>query len=323
MKDDARADIYNEIVPGTSITANMLSYLMFNRFQMSTPAYREAKNRLSDMDWNTSVQNLLNWADKGAMQLNKLIPALKKIALQDGANVNVDETWLRYHAYNKKRKTYMWCLVNRKARIVIFFYEDTTDDEGLQKHGGRSRNVLKDARAKFKYAFDQGSPQARIFLEQIAKLYGMEDTYRRKKLTADEIYRRRNSKETTEIIDRIRTELYDLLANPDESRSELMSKALNYLKNFWNQIFAYRNDGEYSIDNMAAERAIRPITVQRKNSLFFGSVKGIQNSAIYNTFIEICKQVGVSFRDYFCRLLRELKKGRTDYENLLPMTICK
>ena len=217
----------------------------------------------------------------------------------------------------------MWCLVNRKARIVIFFYEDTTDNEGVQKHGGRNRNVLKEflgdakikslqsdgynvymyldnvlmdidhlcclahARAKFKYAFDQGSPQARIFLGLIAKLYGMEDTYRREKFTADEIYRRRNSKETTEIIDKI------------------------------------RNDGEYSIDNMAAERAIRPITVQRKNSLFFGSVKGIQNSAIYNTFIETCKQAGVSFRDYFCKLFRELKKGRTDYENLLPMTMCK
>lgn len=359
MKDDVQASLYDEIVPGTSITASMLSYLMFNRYQMSTPAYREAKNRLSDMDWNTSVQNLLNWADKGAIQLNKLIPALKKIALQESANVNVDETWLRYHACNKKRKTYMWCLVNRKARIVIFFYEDTTGDEGVQKHGGRNRNVLKEflgdakikslqsdgynvymyldnelmdiehlcclahARAKFKYAYDQGSLQARIFLELIAKLYGMEEAYRREKLTADEIYSRRNGKETTEIIEKLRTELYDLLANPDESRSELMSKALNYLKNFWNQIFSYRNDGEYSIDNMAAERAIRPITVQRKNSLFFGSVKGIQNSAIYNTFIETCKQAGVSFRDYFCKLLRELKKGRTDYENLLPMTICK
>lgn len=359
MKDDVQASLYDEIVPGTSITASMLSYLMFNRYQMSTPAYREAKNRLSDMDWNTSVQNLLNWADKGAIQLNKLIPALKKIALQESANVNVDETWLRYHACNKKRKTYMWCLVNRKARIVIFFYEDTTDDEGVQKHGGRNRNVLKEflgdakikslqsdgynvymyldnelmdiehlcclahARAKFKYAYDQGSLQARIFLELIAKLYGMEEAYRREKLTADEIYSRRNGKETTEIIEKLRTELYDLLANPDESRSELMSKALNYLKNFWNQIFSYRNDGEYSIDNMAAERAIRPITVQRKNSLFFGSVKGIQNSAIYNTFIETCKQAGVSFRDYFCKLLRELKKGRTDYENLLSMTICK
>ena len=60
----------------------------------------------------------------------------------------------------------------------------------------------------------------------------MEEAYRREKLTVDEIYSRRNSKETTEIIDKIRTELYDLLANLDESRSELMSKVLNYLKNF-------------------------------------------------------------------------------------------
>ncbi len=112
---------------------------------------------------------------------------------------------------------------------------------------------LAHARAKFKYAVDQGSLQARIFLELIAKLSGMEETYRREKLTADEIYSRRTGKETTEIIEKLRTELYDLLANPDESRSELMSKALNYLKNFWNQIFSYRNDGEYSIDNMRAE----------------------------------------------------------------------
>lgn len=38
------------------------------------------------MDWNTSPQNLLNRADKGVMQLKKLIPTLKKTALQDGAN---------------------------------------------------------------------------------------------------------------------------------------------------------------------------------------------------------------------------------------------
>ena len=122
MKDDVRADIYNEIVPGTSITANMLSYLMFNRFQMSTPAYREVKNRLSDMDWNTSPQNLLNWADKGAMQLNKLIPALKKIALQDGANT---------------------------PSFYMYLDNEFMDIEHLC--------CLAHARAKFKYAYDQGS----------------------------------------------------------------------------------------------------------------------------------------------------------------------
>ena len=71
----------------------------------------------------------------------------------------------------------------------------------------------------------------------------------------------------------------------------------------------------------AAEQAIRPQTVQRKNSLFYCSTKGAVNSAIYNTFIETCKQAGVSFREYFRRVILEMKHGRTDYANLLPMTI--
>lgn len=359
MKDDKQAGIYDEVVPGTHITAGLLSYLIFNRYQMATPAYREAKGRLVDMEWNTSVQNLLNWSDKGAVHLNLLIPALKKIALQDGANVNVDETWLRYQTYNEKRKTYMWCLVNRKARIVIFFYEDAETAEGERKHGGRNRNVLVDflgsarinslqsdgynvymylddelvdtehlcclahARAKFKYAYEQGCVQARFFLEKMGRLYKLEESYRKEKLTSEEIRLRRNSMETEAIVESMRNEMFDLLAQSKEDLSDLMNKALNYLHTFWKQLFAYRNNGEYNIDNTAAERAIRPITVQRKNSMFFRSTKGVQNSAIYNTFIETCKQVGVSFRDYFCKLLKEIKKGRTDYENLLPMTIYK
>lgn len=80
---------------------------------------------------------------------------------------------------------------------------------------------------------------------------------------------------------------------------------------------------EYSIDNTIAERAIRPIVLQRNGSMFFGSIKGINDSAVFNTFIETCKQRGISFRDYFCQLMREMKKGRTDYENLFSMTLYK
>ena len=327
------------------------------KIRMATPANREARNRLADMDWLTSPQNLLNWADKGAIQLNRLIPALKKVALCEGANVNVDETWLRYRTVDVKRKTYMWCLVNRKARIVIFFYEDTEDGNGNPKHGGRNRNVLVDfidgarlkslqsdgynvytyldnelidiehlcclahARAKFKYAYEQGCKSAYFFLYMIGRLYRLEEEYRRLKLSPQEIYERRNDDTTTEIVESIRTRLYELLADGNEVNSDLMLRALNYLRTFWKQILAYRNDGEYSIDNTIAERAIRPIVLQRNGSMFFGSVKGISNSAVFNTFIETCKQLGISFRDYFCRLMREMKKGRTDYENLLPMTI--
>ena len=56
IKDEPGAELYEEIVPGTHITANFLSYLLFNRYQMATPAHREAKNRLTDMDWKRPLR---------------------------------------------------------------------------------------------------------------------------------------------------------------------------------------------------------------------------------------------------------------------------
>ncbi len=356
--NDATSHLYDEVVPGTHITASLLAFLLFNRYQMASPDYRESKNRLSEMNWDTCRQNLANWADKGAIALNKLIPALKNVALQDGANVNVDETWCRYQTHFGHRKTYMWTLVNRKAGIVIFFYENSEDEDGAKHEGGRRRAVLKeflgDAKIKslqsdgysvymylddelmdiehlccmahlrnqLKDAYNQGCEEARFFLEKIGLLYSREDKYRDDNLSPIQIKEMRNDSYTDKIVDAIESEMYDLLALPEKDTSPLLRKALNYLRKYWKQLFAYRNDGEYTIDNMAAERAIRPMTVQRKNSLFFGSTQGALRSAIYNTFIETCKQAKISFQQFFCKYLAELKKGRTDYENLLPMTIC-
>ena len=108
------------------------------------------------------------------------------------------------------------------------------------------------ARAKFKYAYDQGCESARFFLEMIGKLYLLEDDYKRNHLSPEEIYKRRNDAKTEEVVEKLRNRLYDLLANKSEINSDLMLRALNYLHTFRAQILAYRNDGEYSIDNMAA-----------------------------------------------------------------------
>lgn len=72
-----------------------------------------------------------------------------------------------------------------------------------------------------------------------------------------------NDAYTNKIVEGLRSELYDLLALAEEFMSDLMWTTLNYLHKFWDQLFAYRKDGEYTIDNLAAERAIRPLTVQR------------------------------------------------------------
>ena len=355
--DEEGKEILEELVPGTGITATLLSFMIFNRYIMASPAYREAKNRYPDMDWHTCRQNLLNWEDKGAIMLNMLLPSLKEMALEEGANVNVDETWYRYQTHFGHRKTYMWCLVNRKAGIVIFFYEDTVDEKGKIHSGGRRRAVLKeflgDAKIKslqsdgynvYMYLDDEmvdiehicclahvhnklqeakklGYKIVDFFLSQIKKLYKREKLYASKPdyYTPDRIKDARNDEFTNGIVNSMHEQLLELIAKGEDYFPDKVWRALNYFHNFWDQIFAYRHDGEYSIDNMAVERAIRPLTVQRKNGLFFCSPKGAKNSGIYNTFISTCLQKCRNFRDFFVDYVRAWNQGRRDFGNLVRL----
>lgn len=226
---------------------------------------------------------------------------------------------------------------SRSRGVLKDFLSEAKDLKSIQSDGYNAYMYLNDelidiehlcclahARAKFWYAYEQESELARFFLEKIGALYCREAEYRKEKLTAAEIKQKRNDHYTSNIINEIKLKMLDLMAkeacNPG-TLSDLIRRVLNYLYTFWKQLFAYRNDGEYTIDNLVAECTIRNMTIQRKNSLFFCSDKGARNSAIYNTFISTCRQVGVSFRDYFRKLMKELGTGRTDYENLLPMTI--
>ena len=350
--DDVEGNkILEELVPGTGITATLLSFIIFNQFIMASPAYREAKNRYPDMDWHTCRQNLLNWEDKGAILLSKLLPPLKDMALEEGANVNVDETWCRYQTHFGHRKTYMWCLVNRKLGIVIFFYEDTVDKNGKKHSGGRRRAVLKeflgDKKIKslqsdgynvYMYLDDEmvdiehicclahvhnklqeakklGYVIVDFFLSQIKKLYKREKLYASKPdyYTPGRIKDARNDEYTNGIVNSMHEKLLEYIAKGEDYFPDKVWRALNYFYNFWDQIFAYRHDGEYSIDNMAVERAIRPLTVQRKNSLFLCSEKGAKNSGIYNTFISTCVQQCRNFRDFFVDYVKAWNQGRRDF----------
>ena len=185
-----------------------------------------------------------------------------------------------------------------------------------------SAGFLAHASAKSVYAYEQGGDlNAKQMLEYIGWLYGQEDSYRQSGLTAEEITRQRNSLRTKDVVGRMRSFLNVLTSEGHPPRGDLMEKAVNYLKNFWNQLFAYLKDGRYSIDNTIAERFIRPLAGERKNSLFFGSNRMANVSAAYHTLISTCRANGISALAYLKKFFREVVKGRRDYENLLPMTI--
>ena len=314
---------------------------------MNTPVYREMV-RLLNNKMNVSRNTVYNWFVKGSEYLNKVLPILKEKLLAKGAVVNCDETWCRVKVAGKYGKKYIWCMVNKEAKIAVYFYDDgsrgrqvlrdfldKTEIDALQSDGFNVYMYLDKelvdvdhlcclahARAKFKYALEQGKDEeAEYFIRNIGRLYDLEEQYRLRHLTPEQIQQERQGEKTSKIISQIRQRLDKLLADGNGMRGDLMQKALNYLKSFWDQLILYLKDGRYCIDNSLAERTLRPMTVERKNSLTFGSHAGAKVSVIYHTFIETCKMCGVSTLEYFKEFFKAIMQGRTDYENMLPMTI--
>ena len=77
------------------------------------------------------------------------------------------------------------------------------------------------------------------------------------------------------------------------------------------------------ISNNAAENAIRPFAVGRKNWLFSDTVKGAESSAIVYTLVETAKANGLEPYAYLCQLMEDLpwyglNPSKEDLDNALP-----
>jgi transposase len=99
--------------------------------------------------------------------------------------------------------------------------------------------------------------------------------------------------------------------------------AMDYLLNHWQALVRYTTDGALAIDNGAAERALRGLTIGRKNWLFCGSERGAQAAAVHFSLIASCHRHGLDafayLRDVLTRLpLLGLAPSRDDLRLLLP-----
>lgn len=89
------------------------------------------------------------------------------------------------------------------------------------------------ARAKFKYALEQGGDiDAAFFLDCIGELYRLETEYEKGRLSPEQIKICRNNFKTKEIIIRLRSKLDAMFPDVHPPRGELMEKGLRYLNTF-------------------------------------------------------------------------------------------
>jgi transposase len=82
-----------------------------------------------------------------------------------------------------------------------------------------------------------------------------------------------------------------------------LAKAFRYALNRWTSFTLFLDDGRVAIDNNAAERALRPIGVGRRNWLFAGSDAGGETLARAMTIIETAKMNGLDPQAYLADVL--------------------
>jgi len=104
-------------------------------------------------------------------------------------------------------------------------------------------------------------------------------------------------------------------------RSEL-AKAIRYARSRWAALTRYLDDGTLEISNNAAERAIRPLALGRKNYLFAGSDAGGERAAAAYTLIETAKLNGLDPEAYLREVIGRIADHRINrIAELLPWNI--
>ena len=98
-----------------------------------------------------------------------------------------------------------------------------------------------------------------------------------------------------------------------------LAKAFRYGLSRWSALTLFLEDGRVAIDNNAAERALRPIGVGRRNWLFAGSDAGGETLARALTVIETAKMNGLDPQAYLADVLDRIHDHmNTRLGELLP-----
>jgi transposase len=311
-------------IPRAIAGASVLAHVIVAKYADHLPLYRQAEIYARDgLDLDRGT--LADWVGKAAWLLRPLADRIGEHVMA-GTVIHADDTPVPVLApgNGKTRTGRLWIYLRDERPhagpappAVLYRYTPDRKGERCREHlapfsghlhadgyagfaelyesaDGKPANVTEVAcwahvRRKF---FDvhkaNGSPIAHEALERIGALFDIERTIAGKPPDRRHIVRQSLAKEK---LDRL-AEWLDQQLKVLSGKSELAG-AIRYARSRWDALTAYVDDGRLEISNNAAENAIRPVTLGRKNWLFAGSDAGGDRAAILYTLIRSAKLNGL------------------------------
>ena len=161
------------------------------------------------------------------------------------------------------------------------------------------------------------SPAAEALLKMIAELFAIEADIRG---SSPEQRLKVRAEKSAPMLTKMKTAFEAALTRT--SQQGKLAKALRYAINLWPALTLYTTDGRCDISNNAAERAIRPLALGRKNWLFAGSDKGGISAAAIFTLTQTAKLNGVNVEAYLRHVLNVIADHPIKHiDQLLPWNV--
>jgi len=322
-----KAAVPRSVLNHSLASPSSVSYVMYQKYVNSIPLYRQEKD-WEQMGIALSRATMANWVIRSTQEhFEPVIKHMQKELLKREV-IHCDETpvqVLKEEGKKPQTKSYMWLYRtgnDGKAPIILYDYQPSRSGDnaasylkdfkgyvhsdgysGYNKLDGITRcGCWTHLRRKFveaipdKKAVDAPLTSAEIGRDFCNQLFKVEESL--KDLTPKERFCKR-----LELEKPILEAFWCWLESLTVLKGSALGKAVTYAMNQRPFMENYLLDGRCAISNNAAENAIRPFTVGRKNWLFADTPKGASASAAVYSIIETAKANGLNVFAYLQHLL--------------------
>jgi transposase len=313
-----------------------LAHVIVERFGNHLPYHRlEKQYEREGLDLSRVV--LWQSMEKCAKRLAPIVDRIKAEVLASPV-VHTDDTpvTVAESSVGGRRQARIWIYLDREGRHVYEYTESRKRDGPLEvlknfkgclqadRYKGYEVLYVPDgatevacwAHARRKYVDAEATDPklAAEALRRIGELYEVERAAKEAGLEEEKRAALRREKSGPNL-EALRSWL--ALAQTQVLEKSPMGEAIRYTLSNWTALTRYLEDGRLSIDNNAAERALRPFAVGRKNWLFFGNAEGGRTAATLMSLLMTAKAVGLDPQEYFRDVLIRIGK-HADVAELTP-----
>jgi transposase len=334
-------------------TERLLAYIAVSKYADGLPLYRQEAIYLRD-GVEISRSLMAQWMGHLGFELQICADYILE-RVKEGERVFADETTLPTLApgSGKATKAWLWAYARddrpyggSSPPMVAYRFEDSRGAECVARHlagfngilqvdgygaytsmikaqakAGRNEQIQlagcwAHLRRKFYDLHVSGISQAATdTVTAMTKLWKIEDEVRGKNADIRAAFRQEQSETiVARLFDRWEKELGKV------SGKSKTAEAIRYAFTRREALERFLTDGRVEIDSNIVERAIRPQTITRKNSLFAGSEGGGRTWATLATLLQTCKMNSVDPLDWLSQTLSRIAQGWpvTEIEALMP-----